>query len=75
MIAACSEARRPLARRMSRNDGWVQARYCAFGAVVSRRLYAGQDHFGLLDAASSDVLQWMSARFAGSGAAPDDCPA
>jgi len=36
-------------------------------------MYAGQDHFGLLDASSRDVLQWMSARFAGS-AAPDDCP-
>ena len=53
----------------------LQARYCAAGAVVSRRLYAGQDHFGPLDAASSDVLQWMSARFAGAAAAPDDCPA
>jgi pimeloyl-ACP methyl ester carboxylesterase len=51
----------------------LQARYCALGAAVSRRLYTGQDHFGVADASSRDALQWMSARFAGS-AAPDDCP-
>jgi acetyl esterase/lipase len=37
----------------------LEARYCKLGATVSRRVYGGADHDGVIDAAGKDVLAWI----------------
>jgi hypothetical protein len=49
----------------------LKARYCRLGGVVSRRLYNGASHDGVLDAASADALSWIADRFAAKPAASD----
>jgi pimeloyl-ACP methyl ester carboxylesterase len=49
----------------------LEARYCRLGATVTRRVY-DTDHVGVLDAASKDVLAWISARVHGRPA-PTSC--
>lgn len=41
----------------------LDAKYCGIGANVSRHLYAGASHDGVVDAANDDVLAWITARF------------
>jgi alpha-beta hydrolase superfamily lysophospholipase len=43
----------------------LEARYCRLGATVTRRVYAGVDHEGVIDAAQAAVLAWISARVQG----------
>jgi acetyl esterase/lipase len=50
----------------------LEARYCRLGASVTRRLYPGADHDGVIDAASGDVLAWIADRVHGRPA-PSDC--
>jgi alpha-beta hydrolase superfamily lysophospholipase len=40
----------------------LETRYCRLGANVTRRVYAGADHDGVIDAASNDVLTWIANR-------------
>jgi pimeloyl-ACP methyl ester carboxylesterase len=48
------------------------ARYCRLGATVTRRVYPGVNHEGVLDAATNDVLAWIRDRFA-KRPAPSSC--
>jgi fermentation-respiration switch protein FrsA (DUF1100 family) len=41
----------------------LAAKYCALHAVVLRRVYAGADHDGVLDAAQDDAVAWLNARY------------
>jgi pimeloyl-ACP methyl ester carboxylesterase len=41
----------------------LAAKYCTRGATVSRRIYAGATHEGVLDAAHDDLVAWLSARY------------
>jgi len=43
----------------------LETRYCRLGANVTRRVYAGADHDGVIDAASNDVLAWIANRVRG----------
>jgi pimeloyl-ACP methyl ester carboxylesterase len=43
----------------------LQARYCRLGATVTRRVYPGVDHAGVIDAAQNDVLRWLGDRLVG----------
>ena len=43
----------------------LDARYCRLGASVTRHVYPGADHEGVVDAANSDVLGWLADRYAG----------
>ena len=43
----------------------LEARYCKLGASVTRRLYRGANHNGVIDAASRDVFAWMRDRIRG----------
>jgi alpha-beta hydrolase superfamily lysophospholipase len=43
----------------------LETRYCRLGANVTRRVYAGADHDGVIDAASDDVLAWIANRILG----------
>lgn len=47
-------------------------RMCGFDQVVTRRVYEGQSHAGVIGPSLSDMLTWMGDRFAGKPA-PDDC--
>jgi pimeloyl-ACP methyl ester carboxylesterase len=38
----------------------LRTKYCAVGASVDRRTYAGEDHMGVIDAASADVLAFIT---------------
>ena len=49
----------------------LRARYCRLGAVVTRRVYAGASHDGVLDAAMNDAVTWISDRFDGRPATTD----
>ena len=40
----------------------LEARYCRLGATVTRRVYHGANHNGVVDAAGKDVLAWMRDR-------------
>jgi hypothetical protein len=50
----------------------LAAQYCRLGANLTRRVYPGADHDGVVDAATTDVLTWMSQRDQGRPA-PSDC--
>jgi dienelactone hydrolase len=50
----------------------LKARYCRLGTVVTRRVYPGASHDGVLAAAMNDALAWINNRFHGSPA-PSDC--
>jgi alpha-beta hydrolase superfamily lysophospholipase len=50
----------------------LKARYCRVGATVSRRVYPGSNHEGVIEAAQHDALAWMGDRIAGR-AAPSSC--
>lgn len=39
------------------------AKYCANGAALTRNVYPGQDHDGVIDAASDDVLRFLASRY------------
>jgi pimeloyl-ACP methyl ester carboxylesterase len=41
----------------------LAAKYCAEGVTVSRRVYQGVDHDGVIDAANADVLAFVADRF------------
>lgn len=43
----------------------LETRYCRLGANVTRRVYAGADHDGVIDAASNDVLSWIASQVHG----------
>lgn len=47
----------------------LEARYCQLGANVTRHVYAGADHDGVLDAAPDDLLAWLTDRYDGAPAA------
>jgi pimeloyl-ACP methyl ester carboxylesterase len=51
----------------------LEARYCKLGATVTRRLYRGANHNGVIDAASKDVLAWIRDRIR-QRPAPSNCP-
>jgi len=40
----------------------LEAGYCRLGVGVTRRVYAGADHDGVVEAASKDVLAWIDGR-------------
>jgi fermentation-respiration switch protein FrsA (DUF1100 family) len=48
-------------------------RLCGLGQVVTRTVYDGQSHAGVVSVAYPDIKQWIDDRFAGVPA-PDDCP-
>ncbi|HJQ51289.1 MAG TPA: alpha/beta fold hydrolase [Gaiellaceae bacterium] len=50
----------------------LEARYCRLGATVTRRIYPGADHEGVVDAAQTNVLAWINARVHGR-TAPASC--
>jgi alpha-beta hydrolase superfamily lysophospholipase len=50
----------------------LAARYCRLGATVARRVYAGADHEGVINAAQAAVLAWINARVQGRPA-PSSC--
>jgi dienelactone hydrolase len=50
----------------------LAAQYCRLGANVTRRVYPGADHDGVVDTAATDVLAWMSQRYE-ERPAPSDC--
>ena len=39
------------------------AKYCANGATLTRHVYPGQDHDGVIDAANDDMLAFLAARY------------
>lgn len=41
----------------------LEDKYCALGAKVTRRVYPGQDHVGVIDAASDDVITFTTDRY------------
>jgi dienelactone hydrolase len=41
----------------------LKARYCRLGATVTRRVYPGASHDGVIDAAMNDALAWIGDRF------------
>ena len=43
----------------------LNATYCRLGATVTRRVYPGVDHDGVVDAAASDIMGWIADRYAG----------
>lgn len=45
--------------------------YCHLGAIVTRHVYPGVDHDGVLDAAASDVVSWIADRYANRPATSD----
>ncbi len=47
-------------------------KYCASGAALTRHVYPGQDHDGVIDAANDDVLAFVTARYE-QEPAPSDC--
>lgn len=47
-------------------------RMCGFDQVVTRRVYEGQSHAGVIGVSLPDMLTWMADRFAGTPA-PNDC--
>ena len=50
----------------------LEERYCRLGDAVTRRVYAGVNHEGVIDAASNDVLTWIGDRIDGHPA-PSSC--
>lgn len=50
----------------------LERRYCRLGATVTRRVYAGADHDGVIDAAGDDILAWIANRTRG-GPTPSNC--
>ena len=48
------------------------SRYCRLGATVTRHVYAGANHDGVVNAATNDVLAWIGDRLRGRPA-PTDC--
>ena len=50
----------------------LKSRYCRLGATVTRHVYPGASHAGVVDAEMNDALAWMSDRFA-KLAATSDC--
>ena len=50
----------------------LEARYCRIGATVIRRVYAGADHNGVVEAAGTEVLAWINARVE-QRASPSSC--
>ena len=50
----------------------LENRMCGFGQVVSRRIYKGQSHAGVIAVADPEMAQWIADRFAGHPA-PNDC--
>ena len=54
----------------------LETDYCRLGANVNRHVYPNVDHNGVLDAAQSGVLAWLSDRYAGRPATSHcGCPA
>lgn len=51
----------------------LETRYCRLGDRVTRRVYAGADHDGVVDAASKDVLAWIDSLVRGRPV-PSNCP-
>ena len=51
----------------------LEVRYCKLGATVTRRLYRGANHNGVIDAAAKDVLAWIRDRIR-RRPAPSNCP-
>ena len=47
------------------------AKYCANGATLTRHVYPGQDHDGVIDAANDDVLAFLTARYTQEPAVSD----
>jgi dienelactone hydrolase len=45
--------------------------YCGVGATVSRHVYPGADHDGVVDAAATDVQTWIGDRYANRPSAAD----
>ena len=41
----------------------LTATYCALGATVGRRVYPGQDHDGVIDAAADDAMTFITDRY------------
>ena len=41
----------------------LAAKYCASGATLTRQVYPGQDHDGVLDAANDDMLAFLAPRY------------
>ena len=39
------------------------AKYCTNGATLTRHVYPGQDHDGIIDAANDDMLAFLTARY------------
>jgi acetyl esterase/lipase len=50
----------------------LKASYCRLGAVVTRHVYPGADHDGVVDAATNDIGAWTTDLLAGR-AVPDNC--
>lgn len=50
----------------------LKARYCRLGATVTRHIYPGASHDGVLDAEMNDAVSWISDRFA-KLPAPSNC--
>jgi hypothetical protein len=48
-------------------------RLCGLGQVVTRTVYPGQSHAGVVPVAFPDIKAWIDARFAGDPA-PSTCP-
>lgn len=47
------------------------AKYCANGATLTRHVYPGQDHDGVIDAANDDMLAFLTARYTQEPAVSD----
>ena len=41
----------------------LRAKYCANGATLTRHVYPGQDHDGVVDASEDDMLSFLTARY------------
>ncbi len=50
----------------------LENRMCGLGQVVSRRIYTGQSHAGVIPVADPEMQTWIHDRFLGLPA-PDDC--
>ncbi len=44
-------------------SGQLGAKYCASGATLTRQVYPGEDHDGVIDAANDDMLAFLAARY------------
>ena len=49
----------------------LAAKYCALNVAVMQRIYDGEDHDGVVDAAADDVLAFITARYSHDPATTD----